>query len=317
MLLFHPLTEEEKVRIADWRYPGDYALYNMPPYAEDLKTHSGFAHPDFVGFAFYEDDRLIGFTSLYEEAQEIMLGIGIAPESCGQGYGARLIQKTCELSERLYPKKPLYLEVRSWNRRAIRCYEKAGFAIDGAPFRQITGLGEGIFYRMVKQQIQKSASQVEIKPMQTEQQIKGKAYVHWKAWHEAYPGLVNREYLNALTLEKCEAIAQRWTDGILVAEADGRVIGFVGYGDRGDDAPDTGEVFALYVLADYYGTGVAQKLMNAALDRLKDRSEVCLWVLKENQRAIRFYEKCGFRPDGAETFSPRIAATEIRMVRKN
>ncbi len=156
---------------------------------------------------------------------------------------------------------------------------------------------------------------IQIKPMKTEQQILGKAYVHWKAWHEAYPNLVSRDYLDAFTLEKCEALAHRWTDGILVAELDGRVIGFIGYGTRKEEAPDTGEIFALYVLSEYYGTGVALKLMDAAMERLKGLPRICLWVLKENKRAIRFYEKCGFVPDGAETVSPQIAAAEIRMVR--
>ena len=40
-----------------------------------------------------------------------------------------------------------------------------------------------------------------LKRMETDEEIKGKAFVHWKAWHEAYPGLVSREYLDAFTLE--------------------------------------------------------------------------------------------------------------------
>ena len=91
-----------------------------------------------------------------------------------------------------------------------------------------------------------------IKQMETEEEIKGKAYVHWRAWHEAYPDLVSQEYLNQLTLEKCEAIAFKWTDHLLVAKDGDRVIGFVGYGDRGKEAPETGEIFALYVLSEFY-----------------------------------------------------------------
>lgn len=43
----------------------------------------------------------------------------------------------------------MHLEVRTWNRRAIRCYEKSGFYIDGQPFTQKTLSGEGRFFRMV------------------------------------------------------------------------------------------------------------------------------------------------------------------------
>ena len=151
--------------------------------------------------------------------------------------------------------------------------------------------------------------------METDDEIRGKAYVHWKAWHEAYPGLVSDEYLDKLTLEKCEKMAYSWTDNLIVAKDNGRVIGFVGFGDRGDEAPGIGEIFAMYVLSEYYGTGVAQKLMEAGLRQLEGYPKVCLWVLRENKRAIRFYEKCGFSPDGEEMISPNLGVSEIRMVR--
>ncbi|MBQ7715744.1 MAG: GNAT family N-acetyltransferase [Clostridia bacterium] len=152
-----------------------------------------------------------------------------------------------------------------------------------------------------------------IKKMETEDEIKGKAYVHWRSWHEAYLGLVSREYLDRLTLEKCEETAFRWRDNLLVAKDADRVIGFVGYGDRGKEALETGEIFALYVLSEYYGKGIGRRLMEAGMKQLKDYSRICLWVLKENKRAIRFYQKCGFCPDGEESFLSNVGATEIRM----
>ena len=94
-----------------------------------------------------------------------------------------------------------------------------------------------------------------------------------------------------------------------------RVVGFVCYGDRGDEAPGYGEIFALYVLSEYYGKGVSSKLMQAGLEHIKDYPIKCLWVLKNNARAIRFYQKCGFHFDGTETVSSNIApAVEMRMV---
>ena len=153
-----------------------------------------------------------------------------------------------------------------------------------------------------------------IKKMETEDEIKGKAFVAWRSWHEAYPGLVSQEYLDNLTLEKCEKVAFRLTDGFFVAKDDNQVVGFIGFGDRGEEAPETGEIFALYVLSEYYGKGVGRELMNEALQQLQGYSTICLWVLKENKRALRFYQKCGFAPDGEELVSPNCGATEIRMV---
>ena len=155
-----------------------------------------------------------------------------------------------------------------------------------------------------------------IKKMETEAEIRGKACVHWRSWQEAYPGLVNREYLEKLSLEKCEQMSFRFPENTLVAKEGERVLGFVCYGERGDEAPGVGEIFALYVLAERYGTGLGRRLMEAGLAELRDCTEIRLWVLKGNERAIRFYETCGFRPDGEEKELPALSAREIRMRKK-
>lgn len=155
-----------------------------------------------------------------------------------------------------------------------------------------------------------------IKPMETPAEIEGKAYVHWKAWQETYTGLVDQTYLDSLTLEKRVEKAYQWPDGILVAKDGSRVVGFVGYGPHRDEAlPDTGEVFAIYILREYYGKQVGHALMRAALRQLSEYRRIAVWVLKGNRRAIRFYEKCGFQFDGTE--KPIILGrecAELRMI---
>ena len=156
---------------------------------------------------------------------------------------------------------------------------------------------------------------ITIKKMETDEEIRGKAYVHWASWHAAYTGLIDQAYLDKLTLEKCVEIAYQWPDNILVAKDGERVIGFVGAGTYRDrSVSDTGEIFALYVLKEYYGTGVGKILTDAAIATFSDYPTVILWVLKGNGRAIRFYEKCGFRADGEEKALPALRASEIRMI---
>ena len=159
---------------------------------------------------------------------------------------------------------------------------------------------------------EKTAVDIIVKKMETDEEIKGKAFVHWQSWHEAYPGLVSQDYLDRFTLEKSEKMAFSWTDNLLVAIDKGRVIGFVGYGCR-RELPEEGEIFAIYILSEYYGKGVGLRLMEAGLKKLKDYPKVNLWVLKGNNRAIRFYEKCGFCPDGNEMYNDNVKASEIRM----
>lgn len=158
--------------------------------------------------------------------------------------------------------------------------------------------------------------EITIKKMETDGEIKGKAYVHWKSWQEAYPGLVDQAYLNGLTLSKCEEIAYKWPDNILVAKDGERVVGLIGYGKcRNEDPADTGEIFAIYILKEYYGKGVGKALMDAALSLLDGYSRIAVWVLEGNVRAIRFYEKCGFKADGRkETIKLGTYATELRMI---
>lgn len=158
---------------------------------------------------------------------------------------------------------------------------------------------------------------ITIKKMETDDEIRGKGYVHYKAWQQAYTGLVDQSCLDKMSVEKCVLIAYKWPDNLLVAKDGERVVGFVGYGDcRNDDMKDAGEVFAIYVLAEYYGKGVGRALMDAALDLLP-QDRVAVWVLQGNKRAIRFYEKCGFRSDGkSDTKILGSPITEIRMVLK-
>ena len=155
-----------------------------------------------------------------------------------------------------------------------------------------------------------------MKRMETDEEIRGMAFVHWKCWQETYPGLVSQEYLNKLTLEKCEELAFQWRDNILVAKDQDRVVGFVGYGDHGAEEPDTGEVYALYVLSEYHGTGVGRQLMDAAMAALSAYPRIVLWAVKGNDRAIRFYEKNGFRLSGVEKYTASVSAYGVQMVKE-
>ena len=134
----------------------------------------------------------------------------------------------------------------------------------------------------------------------TERDIEGKARAHWASWHETYTGLVDQAFLDALTYEKCLAIAKRYPEG-LVAELDGQIIGFALCGPcRDDDLAESGEVYAIYVLKSYHRKGIGYALMNACLDKLKDNKQIAVWVLSGNQTAIEFYQRYGFVFDGRQ-----------------
>ena len=139
-----------------------------------------------------------------------------------------------------------------------------------------------------------------IKQMETPEEIEGKSLVHWQAWREAYDDLLPAAFQESMTLEKCCSYGQKYPDNTLIATDGMKVVGFISYGNFRDETIQAGEIIALYVSKDYYGKGVAQKLMKAALTALDHFSEIFLWVLKENKRAIAFYQKMGFTFDGQE-----------------
>ena len=89
----------------------------------------------------------------------------------------------------------------------------------------------------------------------------------------------------------------------LVAENGGALVAFAqlrrsieGYGDV--------ELARLYVDRGHHGQGLAQTMMNAAIDAARALGGATLWlgVWERNARAIRFYEKCGFTDVGSHPF---------------
>ena len=139
-----------------------------------------------------------------------------------------------------------------------------------------------------------------IKTMETPEEIEGKSLVHWQTWREAYDDLLPANYQETMTLEKCRFFSQKYPENTLIAMDGKKVVGFISYGNFRDEAIQAGEIIALYVLKDYYGKGVSKQLMHAAFVALDQFSEIYLWVLKDNKRAIAFYQKMGFTFDGQE-----------------
>ncbi len=100
---------------------------------------------------------------------------------------------------------------------------------------------------------------------------------------------------------------------LVAHDEDGVAIGWASVGPpRDDDPPTATELWSLYVAAGHHGSGVAGQLVEAVLP---SRAPAHLWVLDGNARAIAFYRKVGFAPDGAVKSDPRLGADEVRMVR--
>ena len=151
MLTCHQTTEEEKYLLSAWEYPGEYAVYNSAPYEEQKRTGGSFANPQNQFYSFYDGTRLVGYVNLREKENGLFLGMGVHPDTCSRGYGRQIIHIAYEIAQKQFRHTQLHLIVRAWNTRAVRCYEKAGFRMEGAPFCQTTPSGEDTFYHMIKE----------------------------------------------------------------------------------------------------------------------------------------------------------------------
>jgi ribosomal protein S18 acetylase RimI-like enzyme len=149
------------------------------------------------------------------------------------------------------------------------------------------------------------------------------AALHVGAWQAAYAGLLAPEYLASLSIDDRAA---RWRQ-ILEASAsqtrvaigdDASIHGFVSHGPNRDPAaqPDHGEIWALYVAPGHWGQGVGRALLSDALRELQavGRVKVRLWVLAENQRAIRFYVTRGFARMPGSTRTIELGGRKLEEV---
>ena len=141
---------------------------------------------------------------------------------------------------------------------------------------------------------------ITVKQMETPEEIEVKSFVHWQTWRQAYDDLLPAEFQETMTLERCRFFSQKYPENTFIAMDGKKVVGFISYGNFRDETIQGGEIIALYVLKDYYGKGVSKQLMHAAFAALDHFSEIFLWVLKDNKRAIAFYQKMGFSFDGQE-----------------
>lgn len=128
-----------------------------------------------------------------------------------------------------------------------------------------------------------------------------------RSWQSAYRGLIAQEYLDGLTTE---VFADRYTFGRVGLRMPSTLIAVDGIAIRGlvttglcreMDFPNFGELTAIYVDPAHVRTGVGRLLITAARQRLRlvGVTGALLWVLDGNVPARRFYERDGWRLDGA------------------
>jgi len=150
------------------------------------------------------------------------------------------------------------------------------------------------------------------------------ADLHVRSWQVAYRGLFPDGYLDGLSFEMASRTEQ-WRLRIaqpeavtLVAEIDGVVAGWATFGpNRDEDVSDktVGEIWGIYVDPEQWRRRAGTALMARGLEEMvaAGYAEATLWVLEGNRRARRFYERFGWRPDGATEWFEREGSRVIEI----
>jgi GNAT superfamily N-acetyltransferase len=143
--------------------------------------------------------------------------------------------------------------------------------------------------------------------------------VHATCWHETYDHLISKAALENVSPKRLAELWTHWAQQgddftMVAALVDGEIVGFAGSGPARDrDAPRLRELYFIYLLHRFHGTGIGQKLFDA----VGASDEMYLWVADDNPRAHRFYTRNGFALDGATHTEPFLGETltEVRFVR--
>ncbi len=138
--------DEAKI-IANWKYDEPYAIYKMDENDSSLR--------ELLDGSYYsatdEEDNLTGYfcfgksarvaagemAGVYHEGGFTDIGLGMAPDLCGRGYGYDFMQAGMHFARKRLSINKFRLTVAAFNVRAIKVYEKLGFIKTGS-FKRVS-----------------------------------------------------------------------------------------------------------------------------------------------------------------------------------
>lgn len=143
MLKIRNMDLKDAQTVASWQYPAPYDVYQFPAWESMAAAGWAITIREKRAAEFrtlWEDGRLVAWFRLFAKPDEnrVFLGLGLAPDLCGRGKGVHYVKQMVgyALAEK---RTALYLEVRDFNQRAIRCYKVVGFREEARYERDVLG----------------------------------------------------------------------------------------------------------------------------------------------------------------------------------
>ena len=133
------LTQANADQIArEWHYSDTYSFYDMENDPEDFEE---IITPQLRGDKYYQvlnnNNELVGYFCLERLSEEkVEVGLGLRPDLTGRGLGLSFVKEIEAFIQNNFDYQSIILSVASFNKRAIKVYQRAGFKIDGSKLQK-------------------------------------------------------------------------------------------------------------------------------------------------------------------------------------
>lgn len=158
-LSIRPMKMESALEASKWSYGGIYSIYDMDGSCETMDEFMNGEYYEtyddkglFMGFFCFGKSATVsgiaGQGAYYEEGF-LDIGLGMRPEYAGRGLGLEFLMSGINFAVNSFGVKNFRLTVASFNERAKKVYERAGFKVKGS-FLNRTSMGKRDFIVMLK-----------------------------------------------------------------------------------------------------------------------------------------------------------------------
>ena len=140
--------------------------------------------------------------------------------------------------------------------------------------------------------------------------------IYEQSWKSAYKGIIPQNFLDSIPAGKWVKNLKSGSMQSLVIEVNGKLTGTAGIcPSRWETYTGYGEIVSIYLLPEYIGRGYGKLLFERCVSELRKMgfNDIILWVLEENERARRFYERKGMTCTG-EVMEDEIGGKKLREI---
>ena len=136
------MTQAEAETIAEWSYEEPYDFYDWRADESDLAELLDPAQRAGQYFSVHATEELIGFFQFRSDGDAVVVGLGLRPDLTGRGLGQSFLEASLAFARGQFAPARFRLSVATFNERAIKVYEHAGFVVTRAFTHETNG---GVF----------------------------------------------------------------------------------------------------------------------------------------------------------------------------